>query len=382
MYRRVYAKINLDAIENNFMHARSKINPGTKIMAVIKADAYGHGAVPIANLLSGKADYFGVAIVEEAVELRKNGINLPILILGYSSVEQYKTILEYGIEQTIFTYEAAKTLSDVAINSNKVAKIHIAVDTGMSRIGFKDDYINAMEIKKISLLPNIEIIGLFSHFACADSQDKSSANKQITRYNDFVEMLKALGVVIPIKHLANSAAIIDMDANYDMVRLGISLYGLYPSCEVKKENMSIVPAMELKTHIINLKTLEAGTGISYGHIYVTDRVAKIATIPVGYADGYPRALSSKGRVIINGEFAPIVGRICMDQFMVDVTHIDNLTNENEVILIGSENSIEITAEEIGSLSERFNYEVVCNVSKRVPRVFFLKGKEVLSQSFF
>lgn len=373
-YKRVYAEINLDTIKDNMQKIKDHIGKDTKVMAVIKADGYGHGAVAVAKALSEKADYYGIAILEEAIELRKNNIEKPLLILGYTSPRQYADLVEYNVTQTIFDFESAKRLSEIALALGLTATIHIAVDTGMNRIGFKASEESLETLKKIYTLPNIFVEGIFTHFATADEKNKDFTKQQYERFTGFVNLLEENGISIPIKHVCNSAGIIDFDYKLDMVRAGIILYGLYPSEDVDKSKIDLKPAMKLKTHVIFTKNVKENSGISYGLTYVTDKETKVATLPVGYADGYPRALSSKGHVIINGEYAPILGRICMDQMMVDITHIENVKIENDVILLGSDGECEITAEEIGNNSGSFNYEFICGVGKRVPRVYALNGK--------
>lgn len=373
-YKRVYAEISLDAIKHNMAEIKEHVGNDTKVMAIIKADGYGHGAVAVAKAIDAMADYYGVAILEEAIELRKNGIDKPLLILGYTSPRQYADLVLHNVTQTIFDFETAKKLSETAYSLNMTANIHIAIDTGMNRIGFKAEKESLNTIKQIYSLPNIFIEGIFTHFATADEKDKTFANEQYKRFKSFADYLEENGVTIPIKHICNSAGIIDFDYKLDMVRAGIILYGLYPSEDVDKNAIALKPAMKLKTHVIFVKEVEAGHGISYGLTYVTDRKTRIATLPVGYADGYPRALSSKGHVIINGQYAPILGRVCMDQMMVDITGIDGVKIENDVTLLGSEGDCVITAEELGNMSESFNYEFICGVGKRVPRIFVLEGK--------
>ena len=381
-YHRVFAKIDIDAIIHNLNECKKRIPQGTKLLCVIKADAYGHGAAALAKELEDKADYFGVAVIEEAIELRKSGIKKPILILGYTSPSQDELLIKYDITQNVYTLDMAKRLSNLAQSLNKTVKIHIGLDTGMSRVGFKDNDESVKIIKEISTLPNIYLEGMFSHYARADERDKTCAYEQKRRFDVFSEKLKNAGVEIPIKHLSNSAAVGEFNEHYDMVRFGISLYGLYPSDEVDKTTLDLIPAMELKTKIVNLKTVEAGCGVSYGHTFVTKRETKIATIPVGYADGYPRALSSRGRVIVNNQYAPIIGRVCMDQFMIDVTDIKgDIKLEDEVILMGSSKDCSITAEEIGEMSASFNYEVICNVARRVPRIYYKNNKPYKEVSY-
>ncbi len=371
-YYRVQASVNLNAIQHNLLEVRKKLKDKTKLMVIIKADAYGHGAVPLAKALgkSGEIDAFGVAIIEEAVELREAGIDNPILILGYTPKEQYDQVVYYGVAQTVFQYEMALALSEEAIKQGKTAKIHIKLDTGMNRIGFSDTQNSLEEIKRIAALPGIEVEGLYSHFARADETDKASTLNQLERYIKFAARLEKEQIMIPIKHIANSAGIIEFpQAYFNMVRCGIATYGIYPSDMVDQNEIKLIPAMELKTHVIYVKDVEAGEGISYGATYVTKEKRRIATIPVGYADGYSRNLSNYGKVIIHGRFAPIVGRICMDQFMVDVTDLPEVKQGDSVTLLGRDGEANISAEELSIWSHSFAYELVCTVGKRIPRVY-------------
>ena len=372
---RTYAAINLDNIEYNYNSVRNKVAEGVRVLCVIKADAYGHGAAEIGRFLEGKADFFGVACTEEALELRKAGIETPVLILGRVFPWDYEEIVKHDIRIPIFNIEDAKALSDEAVRQGKTAPFHFCIDTGMSRIGFQITEESADICKEITALPNIFAEGLFSHFATADSADLTRAKAQRERYKKFVGMLESRGIDIPVKHLNNSAGIMNFDEYFDMCRMGIILYGLYPSEEVDKSLLSIRPVMEWKTYISHVKTLEEGREISYGGTYRTEKDTKIATIPVGYADGYPRCLSNLGKVIINGQFAPITGRVCMDQFMVDVTGIDCKPGD-EVVLVGTQGGATLTMEEVSNAAHSFNYELPCRVNKRVPRVYFKDGEEV------
>ncbi|HZJ78220.1 MAG TPA: alanine racemase [Clostridia bacterium] len=381
MYFHTYATINLNALDNNIHQVKKMLAPKTKIMCVLKADAYGHGAIMLAQFLENKIDYVGVANLDEALELRSNGVELPILILGCSVPEEFNDIVVNNITQTVFDFPSASSLSKVAAKHGKTAKIHIAVDTGMTRIGFFDDEQGAKTVKRIEELSNIDIEGVFSHYACADASDKTSANLQTQRFLNFTNLLESMGINIEIKHMCNSAGIIDLDNQFNMVRLGISLFGLYPSEQVKKENLPLERVMELKSRVSFLKTVQAGCGVSYGHTYITEKPTKIATIPVGYADGYPRALSSKGRMLVKGQVAPIIGRVCMDQTMLDVTHIDELKVGDEITIMGKDGENLITSEEIGEMSESFNYEVICGVGRRVPRIYCKNGEIVRIVSY-
>lgn len=375
-YIRTFAEINLDAIHHNFTELKNCVKSGTKLCAVIKADGYGHGAVTLAAFLENEIDCIAVATADEAIELRNSGIKKPILILSYTHKDDYDALIKNDIELTVFSLKDAENMQAAAEKIGKKALVHISVDTGMTRIGFIPNSESAAEVKKIQGLKNIEIKGIFSHYACADMTDKSTSERQTKKYTDFVKECEAIGVVFPIHHLCNSAAISEFNNHFDMVRMGISLYGLYPSEFVDKKKVDLHPAMTLKSHVILVKTVPAGEGISYGHIYKTESERKIATVSAGYADGYPRALSNRGHVIVRGEFAPIVGKVCMDQVMIDVTDIPDVAVDDEVILIGSDNGKTVSAEEIGEMSESFNYEVVCGVARRVPRVYKKDGKTV------
>mgnify|MGYP002763562172 FL=1 len=375
---RVKAVISLDAVEQNFREMRKNIAEDTKMIAVVKADAYGHGAVPIAHLIEDH-DYiwgFAAATAEEAVHLRQAGITKPILILGIVFDEYFPELVQYDIRPAVCEYDEAKKLSDEAVLQNKTVHIHIALDTGMTRIGYADIPESVEEIKKIAELPNLEIEGMFTHFARADEYDRSPAMVQLERYQDFSKRVEEAGVDIPLHHCSNSAGIIRVpEANLSIVRAGITIYGIYPSSEVERDIVKLAPVMELKSHITYVKDVPAGAAISYGGTYVADKKKRVATIPVGYADGYPRQLSNKGWVLIHGKKAPILGRVCMDQFMADVTEIDNVKKGDEVTLLGRDGDEFISIEEMGDLCGRFSYEFACDISPRVPRVYIKDGKE-------
>ena len=383
-YYRVYASVNLDAIYDNMKNIKENTKDGTGMIAVIKTDGYGHGAVPIAKTVDELVWGYAVATSDEGVNLRTNGVTKPVIILGYTHESQYEKIVENDLRPAIFTFEDAKKLSDVACSESKKAKIHIKIDTGMSRIGFHPDKDSVKVISDISRLPGIEIEGIFTHFYASDETDKTSAYEQYKIFNNIISELEKQGVNIPIKHCSNSAAIIDMpDVNMDCVRVGIALYGMYPSDEVDKTKVKLTPAMELKSHIICLKEVEKGVGISYGATYVTSEKTKVATVSVGYGDGYRRSLSNKGYVLIRGQKAPILGRVCMDQFMVDVTHIKDVQRGDVVTLLGKDGDMEITAEKLaGMAGETFNYEIVCDIGKRIPRVFYRHGEIVAMKDYF
>ena len=382
-YHRVHADINLDAIVQNCREARKITSPSSKLMAIIKADGYGHGAVQIAHRIDSIVDAYGIAIVEEGIELRKAGIKKPILILGFTPWQQYEDVLQYEITQAVFSLEMACKLSETAVRCNKTAHIHIKIDTGMSRIGFFPSEDTVAAVRQIQELPGILIDGCFTHFAKADEADKTAAMKQLQMFTDFTKKLKESGVKLPICHASNSAGIMELpQANLDMVRLGISLYGLYPSEEVKKGAMPLTPAMELKSYISFVKEVPEGTQVGYNGTFTTKKRTKIATIPVGYADGYPRTLSNLGCVLIKGMRAPIIGRICMDQFMVDVSGIDDVEVGEQVVLVGRDRDEFLSVEEVANLAKSFNYEFVCDVGKRVPRVYYEEGKPVETKDYY
>lgn len=381
--RPVWAEVDLDVLANN-MREIKRVSNSEEIIAIIKADGYGHGAVDIAPvLLENGANRFGVAVITEAIELRESGITVPIMILGFTPPTLHERILQYDIEQTIYTFSDAEALSKVAVSENKIGKVHIAVDTGMGRIGFLPNEESLQEIFNISKLPNIEIVGLFTHFSCADDFDKTYSQLQIKKYNEFNEKLLNLGINIPIKHLSNSAAVIDLPAvHYNAVRPGIILYGYYPSQEVQKDKIKVNPVMSIKANIVHIKTLGKGEYISYGRTFITKRESIIATLPIGYADGFTRLLFEKAKVIVGGKLAPVVGRICMDQCMIDITDIEGVKVGDEVILIGEDeyNNV-ITADDIANQLGTISYEVVCAVSKRVPRVYKKGGKIVKVRNY-
>ena len=384
-YVRAEAVINLDAVKCNMEEMRALINRETKITAVIKADGYGHGAMEIANEIES-LDYlygFATATVEEALSLRRGGVKKPIFILGYVFPQQYSEAIKNDIALPVFSLEAAKALSEAAKECVKEAHIHIVLDTGMRRIGYQITDEAADEIEMISKLPGIVIDGAFTHFYMSDALDKTSAMAQYDRYMEMMFKLSQRNVDIPVKHVSNSAAIVDMpQVNLDMVRAGITLYGLWPSDEVDKTRIYLEPVMSLYARVTHVKTVKPGDVISYGGTYEAKEERVIATVGFGYADGYPRGLSNKGWVLINGRKAPIRGRVCMDQFMVDVTDIPDVTVGSEVTLIGRDGNECITMELLGELSGRFNYELACDITKRVPRVFVKDDKMVSSRDWF
>ena len=375
-YFRSAVIVDLDTIKNNFKAIRSHVGEKTKILAVIKADAYGHGAVETARELNGSCDFFGVADIDEAMQLRIAGFDTPILILGRTDPYYSDVIIKMDIRTTVSCLSDARALSEEAQKQHKKARIHIAVDTGMSRIGFQADETD--EILEISKLPFVEIEGVFSHFASADEPGLEKATEQKQLFDSIIRELEKKGLDIPVKHMSNSAGIINFDEKYDMVRAGILLYGLYPSHDIDKSRLDIKPAMRWVAKISHVKTLPAGREISYGGTFVTEKQTVVATVPVGYADGYPRCLSNIGEVLVNGKRVPIIGRICMDQFMIDVTDVPGVSLGSEVTLVGCDGEESLSMEEVSEKAYSFNYELPCRISRRVPRIYYKDGKEVVS----
>lgn len=384
-YSRVCARIDLDAIEYNMEMMRRNLADGVKILSVIKSDGYGHGALQVARFLSEKEYIWGyaVAALDEGMILRRGGIEKPILVMGCIFPEQWEEMLANEIHMTVYDSETARRVSDFAVKMGKKAFIHLKIDTGMSRLGFLAKEESVGRLVEISRMPNLVIEGMYTHFARADEADKTDAKRQLTEFLEMKDKLSSLGVTASYYHCANSAGIIDLrEADMDMVRAGIATYGLYPSDEVKKEMMPLRPAMELVSHVVHVKWVEADTPVSYGGTFVTTRQTRIATIPVGYGDGYPRSLSNKGYVLIHGKKAPILGRVCMDQFMVDVTEIEGVEFGDLVTLVGQNGGACVTVEMLSDLAEKLRYEFICNFGKRVPREFLRHGKVVEQMDYF
>ena len=384
-YNRVCARIDLDAIEYNMEMMHKNTREGVSMISVIKTDGYGHGAVQIARMLEPK-DYiwgYAVATLDEAVVLRKRGIKKPILVLGCIFPDQWEAAITHEIRFTVYTKEMAEGISELAGKLGKDAYVHIKLDTGMSRLGFLIQEESAEIITGITRLPGVIMEGMFTHFAKADETDKTFTNKQYEGYLWMKKRLEENGVTFQYYHCCNSAGIIDVkEANLDLVRAGISTYGLYPSEEVEKENVPLKPALELVSHVAHVKWVDEGTPVSYGGTYITKRRTRIATIPVGYGDGYPRSLSNKGYVLIHGKEAPILGRVCMDQFMVDVTEIEDVAFGDVVTLVGENEGAYLPVEVLSDLSGRFNYEFVCDLGKRIPREFIRHGEVVEQMDYF
>ena len=367
-------KIDLDAISANFDAIRAKTK--VPVMAVVKADAYGHGAIQVARLLQDRAAFFGVSSMLEAMELRQAGLTTPILILGHTPVSAFSTAVREGIRPTIFRYTDALAFSEAALAAGVSAPFHFAVDTGMSRIGFPVTEEAAEICAQIAGLPGIVAEGIFSHFATADCADLSRSRVQAQLFDTFCDLLKARGVEIPVRHLNNSAGLMNFDNHYEMVRAGIVTYGMYPSDEVSPELLQLKPALQFLSKVTFVKTLPAGKEISYGGTYVTSKETRVATVPVGYADGYRRNLSGKFYCLIHGKRAPILGRVCMDQMMVDVSDIPETKPGDRVTLVGSDGEETITMEQIAAAADSFNYEFVCGISRRVPRIYVSDGRNV------
>ena len=370
-FYRCYATVSLETIKNNILNIRKHLPKGTSLMAVLKADAYGHGAVKVGKYIEKYIDRAGVATVEEGVELRNAGFDTPILVLGYSSPKQFETMIKNAIMPTIYDEKTARLYSEAAQRLGVEAAYDIAIDTGMTRIGFRVSDESADIIKRISLLKGIALKGLFTHLSCADTHDEDYTEKQFEEYDEMYNKLKERGIEVPIRHVCNSAGIMKYPSKYyEGVRSGIITYGMYPSEEVDKNLLDFKPALEWKAHIINISDVEPERGVSYGATYITHKpVTRIATVGVGYADGYPRSLSSKGCVLIKGMRAPIIGRVCMDQMMVDITDIPGVEIEDTATLIGRDGDEFISIEELSDKAGSFNYEMSCGIGKRVKRVY-------------
>ncbi len=382
-YKRVYATVDLDAIRQNMEAMKANIAKGTMICGVVKSDGYGHGSVPVAKAVEDLVWGYAVAAVEEGWVLRDHHITKPILVLGYVPEEEFESLVEQEIRYTVSEWKEVEILSKIAQKLGKNAYVHIKMDTGMGRIGLRSAEEILTLAQKIENLPNIVIEGIFTHMATADMADKTKAKEQIQMFKEMLQLLENNGIYIPIRHCSNSAGIIDLkEANIDMVRAGIALYGLYPSAEVNKENVCLTPALELKSIVSYLKTVPKGSPIGYGATFVTQKETKVATVSIGYGDGYPRALSNKGYALVRGKKAPIIGRICMDQFMMDVSDIPEIQQGDTVTLIGKDQNEQITVEELAELAGTFNYEFVCDLGKRIPRVYISGGKIVGTKDYF
>ncbi|SFD16681.1 alanine racemase [Clostridium uliginosum] len=376
--RPVWAEIDLDAIAYNMKNIKN-LTKDKEVIAVVKADCYGHGALDVVpTLLENGASRLAVAVLTEGIELRRNSINAPIMILGYTPISLAEEVIEYDIEQTVYDAEYAKELSDIAVSLNKKAKIHIAIDSGMGRIGFLPNESSLHNISQICNLKGLDIIGIFTHFSTSDEKDKEYTHEQFNKFTSFVGALSDIGIEIPIKHASNSGAIMDMPETYlDAVRAGIILYGYYPSNEVNKKVLSLKPALTLKASISHVKEIDKDMYISYGRTFKTERKSVIATIPIGYADGYSRLLTDGAKVIVNGKLAKVVGKICMDQCMIDVTDIGSVNVGDEVIILGQEGNLKLDADDLAEIMGTINYEILCMLKYRIPRVY-IKNEKVIA----
>ena len=380
---RVYAEINLDEIVHNAELLRRRMPAGEKFIAVVKADAYGHGAPQVSAALTAVADAYAVATVEEALQLRKKGTEKPIYTLGFMPSCRIADAVKNKIRMTVYERKFAEKASRVASEVGLTAEMHIKIDTGMRRIGFEPNDASVDEIEKISRLPNLRLEGIFTHLARADERDKAPSDRQVALFREMIEKLAARGIKFPLMHCENSAAIMDCGYHgFGAARAGVALYGMFPSNQLNDMELDLRPALQLKSRVVYVKKIAPSTPVGYGGTFVTTRPTTLATIPVGYADGYPRALSNKGSVVIRGKKAPIAGNICMDQLMADVTDIEGVENGDEATLIGESCGEKITADEIARLAGTINYEITCGISKRVPRIFFKEGKFCGCEDYF
>lgn len=384
-YQRVFVTVDLDAICSNMEKMKANVAEHTKLIGVIKTDGYGHGAVPIARELEKLPFVWGyaTATAEEAFILRHDEMKKPILILGYTFPYSYERLITEEIRMAVFRKDMLLQLSEKARRLGKKAKIHIKVDTGMGRIGVRPDQEGLEFVKEAFQTPGIEVEGIFTHFARADEADKTAANKQLNKFQTFLAMIKDEGLTIPVKHCSNSAGIVELpEANMDVARAGITLYGLWPSNEVRRDIVKLRPALSLYSHLVYIKEIEPGDSVSYGGTFTAQKKTRVGTVPVGYGDGYPRGLSGKGYVLVNGKKAAILGRVCMDQFMIDLSEIPEAKEGDKVTLIGKDGAYAITMEELGNLSGRFNYELACDLSKRVPRIYMKDGKILCTKDYY
>jgi len=375
-YQRVCAEVNLDAIAENVKRMKANLAPRTGMYGVVKADAYGHGSVQVARKLAPFTFMrgFAVATPEEAHELRLGGITKPILVLGYSFPYSYEMMAREEIRPAVFRQDSIEELKRAAGKAGKPIRVHIKVDTGMNRIGITPDQRGLAFVKSLQGQEEIIPEGIFTHFARADEEDKSNAEAQLGTFQHFIHMIKQeLALDIPIRHCANSAGILEMpQAGMDAVRAGIAMYGIYPSG--KAGGVPLQPALSLYSHIVYIKTVEPGQSVSYGGTFTAEKRMRVATIPVGYGDGYPRELSGRGYVLLHGKRAPVLGRICMDQFMADVSDIPEAAEGDRVVLLGCDGAEHISIDQLEEMSGRFRYELSCGIGKRVPRVYTEKSR--------
>ena len=384
-YERVCASVDLDAILANARALYRNIDENIKLMAVVKSDGYGHGALPIAKKLQDEDFIYGfaTATAEEALILRKSGIGKPILILGYTFPYAYEELIREDISLTVFREDMAEELSEIAVSLGKEALIHVKVDTGMHRIGIAPEDGGESFMEKVLSLPGLKLEGIFTHLATADETDKKNAYGQVESFKTFIKTVEEKhGISIPFKHCFNSAAIMEMkESSMNLARAGIALYGISPSDEMQQDGVVLKPALSLHSHIVYIKTLPAGSPVSYGGTFVTEKETKVATVPVGYGDGYPRGLSNCGYVLLHGKKAPILGRVCMDQFMIDVTDLEEVHTGDKVTLIGKDGEEEITVESLCDLYGGFRYEMICDIGKRVPKEYYEGDKMVYAKDY-
>ena len=373
--RAAWAEVDLDALAHNMREVRRLAQKDALVTAVIKADGYGHGAKKIAQtLLDNGADRLAIAVLDEGIELRRAGFSVPILVLGFTDRERAEEIISNDLEQAVYSWDLAEEISKEAKRQDKIARIHVKIDTGMGRIGLQPDWDSVQLIKKISLLPNLVIEGIFTHFAAADAVDKAYTEGQYEKFNWICGELEKENIKINVRHCGNSATIIDLpDMHMNMVRAGIMLYGLKPSSEVMLDRLELRQVMSLKVRISHIKEIEAGQSVSYGRKFIAEKKSRIASLPIGYADGYTRMLTGKAEALVKGRKVPVIGRICMDQCMIDVTDIEGVKAGDEVVLFGKQNSSFIHIDELAEKLGTINYEIVCMISKRIPRVYIKDG---------
>lgn len=378
-FTRAWAEISLDNIAHNVEEIKRIVGKRTEIMATVKADAYGHGVLEtVRTIMDSGASRLAVSMLDEAIQLRKIGIDIPILVLSYTSPDRADEIIKYNIIQTVYSHELAKSLSDEALKQGTKARVHIKIDTGMNRVGFMPGYSAVKDVVEIHKLPGAIVEGIFTHFAVADEKDRSYTKHQMELFESILSELNRIGIIIPIKHVSNSAAVLQYpEMTMDIVRPGVIIYGIYPSNEVDRTVIDLKPAMTLKANITLVKWIDEGIPVSYGRKFYSKRKTRVATIPIGYADGYSRLLSGKSRVLVNGQFAPVIGSICMDQCMIDITDVEGeIMVGSEVVLLGRQGVNSITADEIAELMGTIPYETVCIIGKRIPRVYIKGGKVV------
>lgn len=369
--RPAWVEISRKKAIHNFLEVKRAVKPNVKVCAVVKADSYGMGSIELSKMyVENGVDMLAVAVISEAFELRTEIKDTDILVLGYTPEEFYDDAIENNITLSIYTFELAEKLNAVAKRLNKKAKVHIKIESGMNRLGFFPTEENAEKVANMAKMENIIVEGIFSHQARADEKDKTTAHNQAERFINFNKMLEARNVNIPIKHIANSATIIDLpEYHFDMVRPGIILSGFYPSNEVDMDKLKFEICVTLKARVANVKTIEKGEGVGYGHLFSAEQSTVVGTIPLGYADGYSRLLSNKGYIVVKGVKCPILGKVCMDQFMIDLSNVENPQIGDEAIIYGDGTDNAMTAEDVANMRGTISYEVLTNLGKRLPRLY-------------